>query len=46
MKRYLSVPGAIPISSLLHGLAIGLGGFIPDIFAAVAAGIFLGSVYE
>lgn len=46
MKRYMSVPGAILISSLLFGLATGLGGFIPGIFAAVAAGIVLGSLYE
>lgn len=46
MKKYVSASGAVLISSMLFGLAIGLSGFVPGILAAVAAGIILGFLYE
>ncbi|MGO1058024.1 lysostaphin resistance A-like protein [Planococcus sp. FY231025] len=46
LKKYMSGPKAVLASSVLFGLALGLGGFVPGIFAAIAAGIVLGFLYE
>lgn len=46
LKKYMPVSYAILTSSTLFGLALGLGGFIPGMLAAAAAGIILGALYE
>lgn len=46
LKKYMSVPAAVLTSTALFGLALGLGGFIPGIFAGITAGLILGFLYE
>lgn len=46
LKKYMSGPMAVLASSVLFGLALGLGGFVSGTFAAVASGIVLGFLYE
>lgn len=46
LKKYMSVPSAVLLSTTLFGLALGLGGFIPGIFAGLATGLILGFLYE
>lgn len=46
LKKYMPVSFAILTSSVLFGLALGLGGFIPGMLAAAAAGMILGALYE
>lgn len=46
LKRYLPTFTAILLSSVLFGLALGIGGFWPGQFAGLAAGLVLGVLYE
>ncbi|TWT04807.1 CPBP family intramembrane glutamic endopeptidase [Planomicrobium sp. CPCC 101079] len=46
LKRYMPTFTAILLSSVLFGLALGVGGFWPGQFAGLAAGLVLGALYE
>lgn len=46
LKQYMPTAAAIVFSSILFGLALGLGGFWPGQLAGLAAGLVLGAVYE
>jgi membrane protease YdiL (CAAX protease family) len=46
LQRYMKIVPAILISSILFGLALGLGGFWPGQLAGLIAGLVLGSLYE
>ncbi|MBB5179065.1 hypothetical protein HNQ44_000487 [Planomicrobium koreense] len=46
LKKYMPASFAILTSSVLFGLALGLGEFIPGMLAAAAAGMILGALYE
>lgn len=46
LKKYMSAPSAVIVSTALFGSALGLGGFIPGILAGLATGLILGFLYE
>lgn len=46
LKQYMPTAAAIVFSSILFGLALGLGGFWPGQLAGLAAGLVLGAIYE
>ncbi|MDN7244355.1 type II CAAX endopeptidase family protein [Planococcus shenhongbingii] len=46
LKQYFPMSYSVLISSLLFGLALGFGGFVPGMLAGIVTGLILGSLYE